>query len=109
SCLAGEDGLKRLPLPLICLVVDEQTQRGLCACPDVAFEAGERNQIETVKSDIAKMPPAGHARRACPDRHCWSAAGQIRKGRECCSCRCRTSRRRRAILELCSSDCSLSQ
>jgi hypothetical protein len=101
--LAPEDHLQSLALPFIGPLVDKKAHPKLALIgPDIAFEGPERQQIETVQSDIAVTTLANMATRASLRTHCWSEPGQIHKGMECCNCRCRTNHRRDATREPCS-------
>jgi hypothetical protein len=67
SCLAPEDRLQSLALPLVGPLVDEEAHPNLGLIgPDIAFEGTQRQQIEIIKLDIAKMTfanmPGEHSR-----------------------------------------------
>ena len=95
--LAGKDGLRRLPLPLVRFFVDEKPQLGFGASPEIAFEPAKCQQIKAIELNVAKAAlfdmPHEHALAAIVGR--WL---RIHRGRGCCSCRYRTSHRRAAIL-----------
>jgi hypothetical protein len=55
SSLARKNRLERLPLPFVGSLIDKESQTRLGACPNIPFEGGERQEIESIKLNVAEM------------------------------------------------------
>jgi hypothetical protein len=76
SGLATEDRLQCLPLPLVRSFIDEKTQLGFGASPEVPFKTAKRQQIKAVELNVAKVALSN-----MPDEHALTAIVGRRLGK----------------------------